>query len=64
MVLCYSTMNELMDLFMRGFMYVFFLHILHKTNGLCDFHGVSGETFFDPQLKIEYVDAWVVFGKY
>jgi hypothetical protein len=50
-----------MDLFMIGFMYVFSLHILQKTNSLCDFHGVSGETFFYPQLKIEYVEALVFF---
>jgi hypothetical protein len=27
-----------------------------RLNGLCDSHGVSGETF-TPILKIEYVDA-------
>jgi hypothetical protein len=31
------------------------LHTLHKTNGLYDSHGISGETFFGPRLKIEYV---------
>jgi hypothetical protein len=38
-------------------LYALSLHIQHKTNGLCDSHGVSGETFFGPRLKIEYVDA-------
>jgi hypothetical protein len=37
------------------FIYALSLLIQHKTNGLYDSHGVSGETFFCPRLKIEYV---------
>jgi hypothetical protein len=32
------------------------LHIWQKTIGLYDSHGISGETFFNPRLDIEYAD--------
>jgi len=44
----------------EGCMYVLSLHTMHKNNGLCDSHGVSGETFFGPRLKIEYIGAYGV----
>jgi hypothetical protein len=42
-------------LLLGGFMYVMPLHILHKTNDLCDSHGILSDIFFGPQLNIEYV---------
>jgi hypothetical protein len=39
-------------------MHVFPLHTLHKTNGLCDSHGILTDTFFIPRLKIEYPSAY------
>jgi len=41
----------------RVFLYALSLRIQHKTIGLYDSHGVLGETFFGPRMKIEYVDA-------
>jgi len=38
-------------------MYKLSLHIWHKTIGLYDSHGISGEIFFIPSLRIEYVDT-------
>jgi len=39
-------------------LYALSLFIQHNTNGLCDSHGVLGETLFGPILEIEYVDAF------
>jgi hypothetical protein len=50
----YEQMN---GVFLRGFINVLSLDIPHKDNGLFDSHGISGETFFGPRLKIEYVGA-------
>jgi hypothetical protein len=44
-------------------MYVLFLDTLPKTNGIYDSHGISGETFFIPSLKVEYPGAYGVSWK-
>ena len=44
--LYYLVMNESMYLYREVFLYALSLRIWHKINGLCDSHGISGETFF------------------